>query len=102
MNPYPSGGDLIRREIDSNAPNLGTLEPMRATRDPVAPVEVSLERLREIVASGAQLVEVLPAKEFHEEHLPDAVSLPLKEFIRERVAVLDATRAVVVYCWNDT
>ena len=76
---------------------------MRATSDPVhAPVEVSLDGMLELVASRAQVVEVLPAKEYDEEHLPDAVSLPLKELTRERVAALDATRAVVVYCWNDT
>lgn len=76
---------------------------MRATSDPVhAPVEVSLERVRELVASRAQLVEVLPASEYDEEHLPGAVSLPLKELTRERVAALDATCAIVVYCWNDT
>ena len=54
------------------------------------------------LAAGAQLVEVLPAKEYDEEHLPGAVSIPLKELTPERASTLDAARPVVVYCWNDT
>ena len=76
---------------------------MQARPQPaLVPVDISLARMRELVATGAQLVEVLPAKEYEEEHLPGAVSLPLKELTRERAAALDASRAVVVYCWNDT
>ncbi len=66
------------------------------------PEDASLERVRELVAEGAQLVEVLPAQEYEEEHLPGAGSLPLKELTTRRAAALDAARAVVVYCWNDT
>ncbi|HVF07917.1 MAG TPA: hypothetical protein VNC60_04995, partial [Actinomycetota bacterium] len=66
---------------------------MQATQEPAhVPVEVSLARVHELVATGAQLVEVLPAKEYDEEHLPGAVSLPLQELTRERVAALDAAR----------
>jgi rhodanese-related sulfurtransferase len=66
------------------------------------PIEVSLARARELVADGAQLVEVLPAEEYEEEHLPGAVNLPLKELTRSRASALDVARAVIVYCWNDT
>ena len=40
---------------------------------------IDLKRLQELLADGAQLIEVLPRAEFAEEHLPGAVSLPLKE-----------------------
>jgi len=66
------------------------------------PMDVSLARVRELAADGGQLVEVLPAEEYDEEHLPGAVSLPLKELTQERAGALDSARAVVVYCWNDT
>jgi rhodanese-related sulfurtransferase len=52
------------------------------------------------VADGAQLVEVLPHDEFDEEHLPGAVNLPLKTLTAETAAVLDPSRAVIVYCWD--
>jgi rhodanese-related sulfurtransferase len=48
----------------------------------------------------AQLVEVLPAAEYAEEHLPDAISRPLKALNGSTAAVLDAGRPVVVYCWD--
>jgi rhodanese-related sulfurtransferase len=46
----------------------------------------------------AQLVEVLPAAEFADEHLPGAINMPLKEVDRERAHQLDHKRPVVVYC----
>jgi len=32
-----------------------------------------------LLGHGAQLVDVLPAEEYHDQHLPAAVSMPLKE-----------------------
>jgi rhodanese-related sulfurtransferase len=62
---------------------------------------ISLERLRELMADGAQVVEVLPEEEYTELHLPGAINLPLKQLdassARER---LDPGRPVVVYCWD--
>jgi rhodanese-related sulfurtransferase len=64
------------------------------------PTEVDLDGLDRLVASGAQLVEVLPAKEFEEEHLPGAISIPLKKLDGATTALLDRGRAVVTYCWD--
>jgi rhodanese-related sulfurtransferase len=46
----------------------------------------------------AQLVEVLPHDEYEEEHIAGAISLPLKQFTAERIATLDRTRPVILYC----
>jgi rhodanese-related sulfurtransferase len=62
--------------------------------------EIGLERLRELLADGAQLVEVLPAQEYGQAHLPRAINLPLGKLHESDVAVLDRTRAIVVYCWD--
>jgi rhodanese-related sulfurtransferase len=62
--------------------------------------DVGLERLRELLSGGAQLVEVLPAEEYAKAHLPDAISLPLGALDERGVAVLDRGRPVVVYCWD--
>jgi rhodanese-related sulfurtransferase len=52
------------------------------------------------VAEGAQLVEVLPANEYEEDHLPGAISLPLRRLEAEARDTLDAARPVIVYCWD--
>ena len=61
---------------------------------------IDLKHLQELLADGAQLIEVLPRPEFAEEHLPGAVSLPLKELDATTTSTLDRTRPVVVYCWD--
>ena len=52
-----------------------------------------------MVKQGAQLVEVLPLEEYAEEHLPGAVSHPLRQ-LDEEAAEIDRNRAVIVYCWD--
>lgn len=64
------------------------------------PGTVDRARVVELVAQGAQLVEVLPRDEYDEEHLPGAVHLPLKTLSPETAARLDRGRPVVVYCWD--
>lgn len=61
---------------------------------------IDLSRLDDLLSAGAQLVEVLPPEEYEDQHLPRALSIPLKEFRRDAVSVLDVTRPVVVYCWD--
>jgi rhodanese-related sulfurtransferase len=48
----------------------------------------------------AQLVEVLPADEYEDEHLPGAINLPLKTLDAGSAAVLDRARPIVVYCYD--
>jgi rhodanese-related sulfurtransferase len=61
---------------------------------------IDRDRLQELVAGGAQLVEVLPTREYEEDHLPGARSIPLKKLDREAVATLDPQRPIIVYCWD--
>jgi rhodanese-related sulfurtransferase len=58
---------------------------------------VGSEQLLQLMATGGQLVEVLPEKEFSWAHLPGACSIPL-EALPERVGELDPHRATIVYC----
>jgi rhodanese-related sulfurtransferase len=60
---------------------------------------IDRETVVEMVKDGAQLVEVLPAKEYIEDHLPGAVSHPLKQLDQE-AGDIDRNRAVIVYCWD--
>ncbi len=64
------------------------------------PKEIDRDGLRRMVEAGAQLVEVLPAEEYAEDHLPGAISLPLRHVDGEGSKVLDKTRPVIVYCWD--
>ena len=64
------------------------------------PTSIGLDRLRELLAADAQLVEVLPAGDYAKAHLPDAINLPLAQLHEPDVSVLDRRRAVVVYCWD--
>jgi rhodanese-related sulfurtransferase len=60
--------------------------------------QIVYARLRELLDAGAQLVDVLPEREYAEEHLPGAINIPLKTLDAATTARLDKTRAVVVYC----
>jgi rhodanese-related sulfurtransferase len=64
------------------------------------PTGIGRGRVRELMSAGAQLVEVLGADEYEEQHLPGAVNLPLRRLEREAREVLDPRRPVVVYCWD--
>jgi rhodanese-related sulfurtransferase len=64
------------------------------------PTPVDREQVRRLLSEGAQLVEVLPQPEYEDEHLPDAINIPLKDLDAERVEGLDRTRPVIVYCYD--
>ena len=53
------------------------------------------------VGRGAQLVDVLPASIFRQEHLPGALNVPLETMDRAAAhAALDASQPIVVYCFD--
>jgi len=60
---------------------------------------IDRDTVQEMVKQGAQLVEVLPANEFAEDHLPGAVNLPLRQ-LDEKADQIDRNRPVIVYCWD--
>jgi rhodanese-related sulfurtransferase len=68
-------------------------------KEPMA-TGIDNERLRELLADNAQLVEVLPEQEYAEEHLPGAINIPLKKLDASTTASLDRERPVIVYCWD--
>jgi rhodanese-related sulfurtransferase len=61
------------------------------------PTVIGLDELRTLTSQGAQLVEVLPAKDYEWAHLPGAVNHPLKE-LDAGTGQLDRSRPVIVYC----
>lgn len=61
---------------------------------------INIADLHELIAAGAQVVEVLPRQDYEKLHLPGAISLPLGELNAETAKRLDRGRDVVVYCWD--
>jgi rhodanese-related sulfurtransferase len=61
---------------------------------------IDRDQLQDLVQRGAQLIEVLPAREYEEDHLPGARNLPLRGINREATKTLDRARPLIVYCWD--
>ncbi|HEV1996507.1 MAG TPA: rhodanese-like domain-containing protein [Candidatus Dormibacteraeota bacterium] len=64
------------------------------------PKEATREQVQELLARGAQLVDVLPGEEYETQHLPGALSLPIREMTSETVSGLRRDQPIVVYCWD--
>lgn len=64
------------------------------------PVEVNRTDVLRLVDEGAQLVEVMPQAEYDDEHLPGAVSIPLKELDGTSTRSLDPEAPVIAYCFD--
>ena len=62
-----------------------------------APKEVSRAEAREMLDSGAQLVDVRADHEWEAGHLPGAVHIALPE-LAARAAEIDRDRPVILYC----
>jgi rhodanese-related sulfurtransferase len=72
--------------------------PLTPEATPTAIDRYAVQRL--MAEEAAQLVEVLPAPEFEEEHLAGAINIPLKELDARARRELNRRRPVSVYC-ND-
>jgi rhodanese-related sulfurtransferase len=62
------------------------------------PTPTFRDEVRRLLTQGAQLVDVLPAQEYHDLHLPGAIGIPLKELTEETTARLRKDQPVIVYC----
>jgi rhodanese-related sulfurtransferase len=66
------------------------------------PRNVERAEVQKLVAEGVTLAEVLPAREYEEDHLPGAIHLPLRKLETLALKALDPGDPVVVYCWDST
>jgi rhodanese-related sulfurtransferase len=67
------------------------------------PKTIGREEVQQLIAAGAQIVDVLPPEEYAHAHIAGAMSLPLKALTPELArARLDPNRPVVVYCFDPT
>jgi rhodanese-related sulfurtransferase len=66
----------------------------------VTETSINIAQLHDLIAGGAQVVEVLPRPSYEKLHIPGAISLPLAELNADTAGQLDRGRDVVVYCWD--
>lgn len=64
------------------------------------PEDIGRDEVQRLIERGAQLVEVLPAEEYQQAHLPGAINIPLKKLNKQTIESLDPSRPVIAYC-ND-
>jgi len=65
------------------------------------PTPIDRDELQRLVADEqAQVIEVLPPDEYDDEHLPDAINIPLKTLDRDTTTQHDRERPVIVYCYD--
>lgn len=62
------------------------------------PIDIHRDDVQRLIAKGAQLVEVLPAEEYNEAHLPGAMNIPLKKLDKQSAKQIDPTHPIIVYC----
>jgi rhodanese-related sulfurtransferase len=62
------------------------------------PTNIDRHQVQRLCAGGAQLIEVLPAGVYEDEHLPGAINIPLKHLDRQAIASLRRGQPIVVYC----
>ena len=64
------------------------------------PTSIEREEVQRLLGHGAQLVDVLPAEEYHDQHLPGAVSMPLKELNAKTTPRFRMDQPIIVYCYD--
>jgi rhodanese-related sulfurtransferase len=96
----PEVFELWRTLRDLAAGRLAEVDRLVETylTDRTSLAAVDLEQLKRLVADGGvTLLDVRPALEYRQGHIPDARSIPVEE-LEQRLAELPRDREVVAYC----
>jgi len=64
------------------------------------PQVIDRDGVQSWMRAGAQLIDVLPAKEYRKVHLAQAINIPLQDLDRVAGRTLERDRPVVVYCYD--
>lgn len=62
--------------------------------------EVTRHDVQRLLDGGAQLVDVLDAKEYEDSHLPGAINIPLSKLADDATRLLDPAKPVILYCYD--
>lgn len=61
---------------------------------------IGRDEVQRLAAGGTAVIDVLPAREYRELHLPGAVHIPLRSVMAEAPRRFPREQAVVVYCFD--
>ncbi|HEV8439911.1 MAG TPA: rhodanese-like domain-containing protein [Methylomirabilota bacterium] len=61
--------------------------------------EIGREEVQKLARDGGQLIEVLPRRQYEEEHIAGAINMPLGR-LHEEIHRLRRDRPVIVYCYD--
>jgi rhodanese-related sulfurtransferase len=64
------------------------------------PTVIDRSQLQRMLRDGAQLLDVLAAGEFANEHIPGALNVPLAELRADSTTHLDGDRPIIAYCYD--
>jgi rhodanese-related sulfurtransferase len=64
------------------------------------PKIIRRDEVQDLMKRGAQVVEVLPHKQYREVHIAGASNIPLQKLNREAMSRLNRDKPVVVYCYD--
>ena len=94
-------GGARHRDLDARGRRRRASGVRRRAHAELMPKSIDRHELQQLIAEQqAQLVEVLPAAEHADEHLPGAINIPLKELDRQTTSRLDPGRPVIVCCYD--
>lgn len=62
--------------------------------------EVTRYDVETLIGRGAQLIDVLEAKEYEDSHLPGAINIPLGDIAEMAPRLLDPAKPTVTYCYD--
>ncbi len=62
------------------------------------PTAIDRPEVQRMLAAGAQLLDVLAADEYAEEHILGALNVPLAGLREDTTAHLDRGKLIIVYC----
>ena len=61
---------------------------------------IEREQVRRLAKGGAVLLEVLPAAEYEDEHLPGAINIPVANLGEQAPSSLSLDQPIIVYCYD--
>ena len=64
------------------------------------PRVIDRDEVQRLMDQGAQLIDVLPKKEYTETHLPGAINIPLQSLDEKTVTQLRSDKPLIVYCYD--
>ena len=97
---FQSFSNLLRSLVERRMVRLLRDRRRISRKDDLMAEGINRDEVETLARNGAQVVEVLGAKEYEHAHIAGAINLPLAELNRERASVLNRDHMVILYCYD--